>query len=272
MALPQIGTVHVWHARLGELDGAVSMPDGEMDYARRFLRDDDRHRFLTGRALTRNVLSGYLGLPPIEIPLAVTGFGKPYLRRNDGPDLRFNLSHSGSLVALAVANRDEVGIDVEAEAPGNADELAPIVLSGPERQAYERLPQAVRPAAFLRCWTRKEALLKASGCGLSCDPRMLTVGWQGAGTQAVAMPASAAGFAFRDLTLAGAFSSSVALAAPEIAVLTLPWSSLTVATDRRGESGTATCQLPNSLDRDILEAQCTCMNDESSWSVPQNVA
>jgi 4'-phosphopantetheinyl transferase len=226
MALPQIGTVHVWHARLGKFDGAVSTPDADMAYARRFLRNDDRHRFLTGRALTRNVLGGYLGLPPTEIQLAVTAFGKPYLRQTDGPDLRFNLSHSGSLVALAVANRDEVGIDVEAEPPGNADELAPIVLSGPERQAYERLPQALRPAALLRCWTRKEALLKASGSGLSCDPRMLTVGWQGAGTQAVAMPASAAGFAFRDLTLAGAFSSSVALAAPEIHVLTLPWSSL----------------------------------------------
>jgi 4'-phosphopantetheinyl transferase len=237
MTLPQIGTVHVWHARAGEFDGSVAALDGEMAHARRFLRDDDRRRFLTGRALTRSVLGSYLGCPPAEISLAVTTFGKPYLCGTGGPDLRFNLSHSGGLVALAVAIGDEVGIDVEAEPPGNADELVSIVLSGPERRAYERLPRALRPPAFLRCWTRKEALLKASGTGFSCDPRMLTVGWQGAGSQATAMPASAGRFAFRDLALAGAVSGSVALAASEIGVVTLPWPAHGVATGRsRGGS------------------------------------
>jgi 4'-phosphopantetheinyl transferase len=188
------------------------------------------------------VLGGYLGCPPTEISLAVTTSGKPYLRRDGGPDLRFNLSHSGSLVALAVGIRDEVGIDVEAEPPGNADELVPIVLSEPERRAYDELPPALRPAAFLRCWTRKEALLKASGAGLSCDPRVLTVGWQGAGSQ-VAMPASAARFAFRDLALAGAAAGSVALAAPEITLVTLPWPAHGVATGRSRASSRSTANL-----------------------------
>jgi 4'-phosphopantetheinyl transferase len=232
MTLPEIGTVHVWHAPAGELDGSVAAPDCEMAHAQRFLRDDDRHRFLTGRALTRSALGSYLGCPPAEISLTVTAFGKPCLCRAGGPDLRFNLSHSGGLVALAVVIGNEVGIDVEAEPPGNADELVSIVLSGPERRAYEGLPPALRPAAFLSCWTRKEALLKASGTGLSCDPRMLTVGWRGAGSQAIAMPASTGRFAFRDLALAGAASGSVALAAPEIAVVTLPWPAHGVATGR----------------------------------------
>jgi 4'-phosphopantetheinyl transferase len=232
MVLPPIGTVHVWHARPGELDGVVAALDGEMARAKRFLRDDDRRRFLTGRALARSVLGGYLGCPPTEISLAVTALGKPYLRRDGGPDLRFNLSHSGSLVALAVGIGDEVGIDVEAEPPGNADELVPIVLSGPERRAYEELPPALRGAAFLRCWTRKEALLKASGAGFSSDPRMLTVGWQGDESQTVAMPASAARFSFRDLALADAAGGSVALAAPEIAVVTLLWPAHSAATGR----------------------------------------
>jgi 4'-phosphopantetheinyl transferase len=243
MALPPIGTVHVWHARPGELDGAVAALDAEMAHARRFLRDDDRRRFLTGRALARSALGGYLGCPPTEISLAVTAFGKPYLRRDGGPDLRFNLSHSGSLVALAVGVRDEVGIDVEAQPPGNADEMVSIVLSGPERRAYEELAEGLRPAAFLRCWTRKEALLKASGAGLSCDPRMLTVGWQGAESQAVAMPASAARFAFRDLALAGAAGGSVALAAAEIAVVTRPWPAHGAATGRSRAGSRSTANL-----------------------------
>ncbi|GAC1615901.1 MAG: 4'-phosphopantetheinyl transferase superfamily protein [Bradyrhizobium sp.] len=243
MALPQIGTVHMWHARPDELGGAVAAPDDEMVRAERFLRDDDRRRFLAARALTRGVLGGYLGCPPTEISLAVTAFGKPYLCRGGGPDLRFNLSHSGGVVALAVGIGAEVGIDVEAEPPGNTDELVSVGLSEPERRAYEELPPALRSAAFLRCWTRKEALLKASGTGLSCDPRMLTVGWHGAESQAVAMPASAGCFAFRDLALAGAASSSVALAAPEIAVMTLPWPAHAVAAERSRAGSRSTANL-----------------------------
>jgi 4'-phosphopantetheinyl transferase len=220
--LPQISTVHVWLAQLRDLDGAVAALDHEVVHAQRFLRDDDRRRFLAGRALTRSVLGGYLGCPPTEISLAVTAFGKPYMCPAGGPDLRFNLSHSGSLVALAVSIRDEVGIDVEAAPPGNADELVSIVLSETERRAFERLQSALRPAAFLRCWTRKEALVKASGIGLSCDPRMLTVGWEGTCSQAVTMPESADRFTVQDLALPGSASGSAALAAPAMTVETRP--------------------------------------------------
>jgi hypothetical protein len=72
---------------------------------------------------------------------------------------------------------------------------------------------------------------------------MLTVGWQGTGSQAVAMPAGAGCFAFRDLALAGAAGGSVALAAPEIAVVTLPWPAHGVATGRSRASSRSTANL-----------------------------
>jgi 4'-phosphopantetheinyl transferase len=221
-ALPETGTVHVWLAHLGEFDGTAAAFADEAVRAQRFVHDDDRRRFLAGRALARSVLGSYLDCPPADVTLALTAFGKPYLCRRDGPDLRFNLSHSGGLVALAVSVGADVGVDVEAAAPANADELVSIVLSEQERRAFERLPPALRPAAFLRCWTRKEALLKAAGTGLSRDPRLLTVGWEVRG-QAVAMPESAVSLAVQDLAVAAGASGAVALAAPAIAVEIRPF-------------------------------------------------
>lgn len=222
-ALPETGTVHVWLAHLGEFDSTAAAFADEAVRAQRFVHDDDRRRFLAGRALARSVLGSYLGCPPADVALALTAFGKPYLCRRGGPDLRFNLSHSGDLVALAVGVGDDVGVDVEAAAPDNADELVSIVLSEQERRAFERLPSALRPAAFLRCWTRKEALLKAAGTGLSSDPRLLTVGWEEVRGQAVAMPESAVGFAVQDLAVPAGASGSVALAAAAIAVEIRPF-------------------------------------------------
>jgi 4'-phosphopantetheinyl transferase len=212
-ALPETGTVHVWLAHLGEFDSTAAAFANEAVRAQRFVHDDDRRRFLAGRALARSVLGSYLGCPPTAVTLALTAFGKPY----------FNLSHSGDLVALAVSVGDDVGVDVEAAAPANADELVSIVLSEQERRAFERLPSALRPAAFLRCWTRKEALLKAAGTGLSSDPRLLTVGWEEVRGQAVAMPESAVGFAVQDLAVPAGASGSVALAAAAIAVEIRPF-------------------------------------------------
>jgi 4'-phosphopantetheinyl transferase len=221
--LPKAGTVHVWLADIGEFDGVAAASAAEELRAKRFVQKDDCRRFLAGRALTRNVLGGYLGCPPTAVTLALTAFAKPYVCRRDGPDLRFNISHSGSVVALAMSVGVEVGIDVEAAPPPHPTELAPIVLSTQELRAFDMLPPALRPAAFLRCWTRKEALLKAAGTGLSCDPRLLTVGWDAVSGQPVAMPDSAVRFAVRDFAVAAGASGSVALAAPAMTVETRPY-------------------------------------------------
>jgi 4'-phosphopantetheinyl transferase len=218
--LPQAGTVHVWLADIGEFDGMAAAPASEELRAQRFLRQDDRRRFLGGRALARGVLGGYLGCPPTEVTFALADSGKPYMCPRSGADLRFNISHSGSVVALAVSVGVEVGVDVETEPPSDPAGLAPMVLSTQELQAFESLPEALRPAAFLRCWTRKEALLKAAGTGFSGDPRMLTVGCGADPTDPVAMPDSVVRFAVRDIAVTAGASGSVALAAAAMAVET----------------------------------------------------
>jgi 4'-phosphopantetheinyl transferase len=235
-ALPQAGTVHVWLADIADFDIRAA-PAAEARRAQRFLQQDDRRRFLAGRAVTRHVLSGYLGCRPADVMVALSDAGKPYACRRGGADLRFNISHSGSAVVLAVSVGIEVGVDVETGPPSDPAALAQIVLSAQERRAFEELPEALQPAAFLRCWTRKEALLKAAGTGFLSDPRQLTVGWEAGPGDHVAMPDSTVRFAVRDIAVAGCASGSVALAAPAMTVevrryMTSPASSLLPAGDR----------------------------------------
>ena len=102
-----------------------------------------------------------------KVRLARAPRGKPYLA-HDGVDLRFNLSHSEDTALLAVARAREVGIDVEENRPGR-DWLgiARRFFSPAEAAVLAELPSSEREAAFYRCWTRKEAYLKACGAGMS---------------------------------------------------------------------------------------------------------
>jgi len=84
-----------------------------------------------------------------------------------GPDaLKFNLSHTGALAALVVTEGVDIGVDVELADPVKED-IAGRFFSVPEQKALAALPEAEQTRGFHRCWTRKEALVKALGDGLS---------------------------------------------------------------------------------------------------------
>jgi len=102
---------------------------------------------------------------------AVQPHGKPFLKLPpQNCDLRFNLSHSGNLVVLALAHGREVGIDIELiKPPENLTDLAMRVFSPAELARWQPLPAARQPAAFFTSWTRKEAWLKCIGQGLIDD-------------------------------------------------------------------------------------------------------
>ncbi|MFE5731747.1 4'-phosphopantetheinyl transferase family protein [Streptomyces sp. NPDC056528] len=146
------------------------LDDDERARAARFLFpvDADRHR--VAHVLLRLVLGRHVDEPPERLvflrqPCADCGgpHGKPYLR---GHDAHFSLSHSGDRVLVAVAPVP-VGVDVEAiPADGPVRDLMS-ALHPRERTELEALPVPDRPAAFARCWSRKEAALKVSGVGLA---------------------------------------------------------------------------------------------------------
>lgn len=97
--------------------------------------------------------------------LARNAQGKPYAPAL--PDLKFNLSHSGQRALLAFARGQAVGVDLEARPRQvQVEELAQRFFAPAEAFALMGLDATLRPAAFLRLWTHKEAVLKALGVGI----------------------------------------------------------------------------------------------------------
>jgi 4'-phosphopantetheinyl transferase len=160
------GTVRVWTIALDRPDdevarlGAVLAPD-ERRRAERFVFSRDRRRFTVARGALRMILGTYLGLEPGRMAFTYGPRGKPAVE-----GVEFNLAHSHELALCAVAARP-VGIDVEWRRPvEDVVSLARTAFSAREQEALFALPEMERLDAFFRCWTRKEAYLKARGDGL----------------------------------------------------------------------------------------------------------
>lgn len=142
-------------------------PDERMR-ADQFCFERDRDRFIVCRGLLRVILGHYLGTEPGRLQFCYGAWGKPALSETSGGDgLRFNLSHSHGLALFAVAREREIGIDLERVRPIPAvEQLAERILSARERMLFRAFPPGQRQAFFFKCWTRKEAYVKARGDGL----------------------------------------------------------------------------------------------------------
>ncbi len=142
--------------------------------ADRFHFELHRRRYIAAHAQVRRLLGHRLGLPPADVVITRTPLGKPVLGSPEPVDLElnppaalhFNLSHCDDLGWLALAPVP-VGIDVERVR--ELEDLLPLIQShctADEIDTLITLPQAERAVAFLRIWTRKEAVLKAWGTGI----------------------------------------------------------------------------------------------------------
>jgi 4'-phosphopantetheinyl transferase len=110
----------------------------------------------------RSLLRDYAG---VDVMIDYDARGKAHIR---GDPLHFNVSHSGGALALAVSRSQPLGIDLEHHRrPRRVTELAHRFFAPHEAQVLERLPEPERQIAFLGLWTRKEALVKAEGTGIS---------------------------------------------------------------------------------------------------------
>lgn len=131
--------------------------------AQRFAHPIDAVRHLVGRALVRRTLSATLQ-QPISADFSYTQWGKPFW-----PDdsIHFSIAHSGNMVWTAFCRNDTVGIDVEEMRPiPDIQEMATL-LHPEECRAIHAQQPSERDITFYRCWTRKEAVLKATGKGLN---------------------------------------------------------------------------------------------------------
>ena len=163
--------VHVWRLRLDRSpeEFLALLDTDELARANRFYFEKDRKHFLVARGFLRLLLGRYLRLEPGQLQFSYGAWGKPAL---DGKfresRLRFNMSHSHGVALYAVTEGREIGIDVEHVRPDFAsDNVARRFFSPLEVDVFSELPEDDRVAAFFRCWTRKEAYIKATGRGLS---------------------------------------------------------------------------------------------------------
>lgn len=166
-----LATAHVWKRNLRGSESEINaccelLSEEEREKVARYRVERPRTDYILTRGTLRSLLSKYLRIAPQEISFRYTQYGKPFLAIDS--DLAFNVSHSEGLALLAFTRKRDIGVDVEKLRPQtDARKLAERFFSVHEREALRALTGDELHAAFFRCWTRKEAYIKAKGEGLS---------------------------------------------------------------------------------------------------------
>ena len=171
---PQLASdeIHIWCTSLDvppETSARLyaTLTADERHRRARFRFERDRQRFTVAHGVLRELLGRYFETRPCEIRFVHNAFGKPDLSPAFGSRLRFNLSHSAGLALIAIANSD-VGVDLEYLRPQpDYANIARHFFSAAEVDYLTALPRPLGAEAFLGCWTKKEAYLKACGAGLT---------------------------------------------------------------------------------------------------------
>ncbi|SPF51878.1 Phosphopantetheinyl transferase [Candidatus Sulfopaludibacter sp. SbA4] len=157
--------IHLWSASFDIAEWLFPLlSDDERERARRFRFERDRHRFIASRGWLRVLLGRYLQTESAALCFGYGPKGKPYVE--GGP--HFNLSHSGGMALLAICAEEEVGVDLEAiREIDDAEAIARRHFAPDEIARWLAAPPALRTKVFFDCWTRLEAVAKASGEGLA---------------------------------------------------------------------------------------------------------
>ena len=222
LSLPEADAVHLWHVPLGDwtVGGKASSEAAAQSFgqtlsveekrrADAFLAAPPRLQFIQTRSALRVLLSRYLGLVPAELRLESGSHGKPHLAPVHGTRLRFNVSHTSAHALCAFAWDREVGVDIEAHSI--EVDFLPVAGRVCCRRELELIRAANGPqrvAAFYRCWSRKEAVVKATGEGLSMSLLKLIDVTSGRGEVSVTGSGS---FQVADLDVGRSHSAAVAV-------------------------------------------------------------
>lgn len=187
----QVGGTRLW---LVEARGTPSdraelfqlLSADEQERASRFKSEDARDTAVVSRGVLRQILGETLGCAPESLEFREGEHGKPFLAgKYLGSRLEFNVAHSGDVVLYAVSQAMSrivsppeagsvfrgraVGVDVELKKPSlDVERMAERYFApGEWQQLRKMVSRQERLASFYRCWTRKEAYLKARGTGLT---------------------------------------------------------------------------------------------------------
>ena len=143
----------------------ATLSSDEQRRANRFMSPLIKTRFIVARGMLRHILSSYTHQLPQELTFEYGTRGKPILTNRP---FAFNLSHSEDIALLGIAHTTQIGVDVEyMTAMAEMRRVAGDYFSVNEQIALFSLPISEQIPAFYRCWTRKEAYIKARGDGFA---------------------------------------------------------------------------------------------------------
>ena len=227
------GDVQVWRVDLAHHASRLSalpasLTEEENRRALRLRRGHTHQHFVVGRTSLRHLLGAALGLPPRDVPIIPGPFGRPQTPPHNGIQLSFNVAHSAGTILIALSRIGAIGIDLEHLDPATDSlEVARHAFTPAEAASLNALTEPDhRRQAFFRCWTRKEAVIKADGRGLSLPMSSFEVP-HGPHTTALAAPiylshdrpadpsgGSPAAYFLTDLPLGQGFAGAIALDSP----------------------------------------------------------
>jgi len=171
------GEVHIWIEQLSFdpgliVDGKAILSEDEIARAGRFHHQRDHDGYVSAHARLRRILSKYTGVDASNLRFEVSEFGKPSLPKSmNDHRLNFNLSHSGVWFMVGIVRDARIGVDIEEIKPESATmDVAERFFTKRETAELQTVVADQRVIAFFNCWTRKEAYLKALGCGFSSSP------------------------------------------------------------------------------------------------------
>lgn len=138
----------------------------ELNIAERFKQAEHRDRYIICHGILRQLLASRVNQSAKNLRIEKTEFGKPFLP--ESPELSFNMSHSGDILAIAMGGKCQLGIDVECYKARNTWEgLVKKCFATEEADYWYSLDTSERSRAFYQFWVIKEAFVKAVGKGIT---------------------------------------------------------------------------------------------------------
>jgi 4'-phosphopantetheinyl transferase len=223
-----ISQIHVWSV---DLDDAVLDRDqwltilsrDEQARAAKFKFERDRRRYVVAHGALHKILARYLGNNAADLRFLAGVNGKPSLAAPlDASGIAFNLSHSHERALIAVTLGRELGVDIEFIKVDFAfHEIAEQFFTAREVAAVRALPAQLQRHAFYKCWTSKEAFLKAKGTGLSGQLDEVEISLTG--DERVRITANVPGWNLTELNPGDGYEAALATKGDPLAVFCYRW-------------------------------------------------
>ncbi len=137
----------------------------EQEQAKKYYDKVLADRYIISHGILRSILTYYIDQSPSGLELINNTHGKPFLKNST---IEFNMSHSRNMVCYVIAFNNKVGVDIEFyNTTIDVIGMLELVFTKKEVELIKSLDIDEQYNTFYKLWTKKEALVKAVGKGLS---------------------------------------------------------------------------------------------------------